>query len=91
MNVVVAKGTEKEDNFYVVINNYELVEAGPGKIRPGTAIVEVDSFETLDKVMANKKSMKESIQDGSVKFKGTGVVNKFKLKLFSWFSKYSNS
>ena len=89
VNVVVAEGTEKEEHFYLVINDYKLIEAGAGKIKPGTAIVKVDSFETLNDIISGKKRMRDALQDGSVSFKGTGLVNGFKLKLFKWFGKYA--
>src|SRR3989344_463427 len=88
INVIIAKGTPEEEHFYVIINEFELVESGPGSIRPGTAIVEIDTKQKFDDIINNRQSISAAIDDKTLRFKGVGIVNSFKLKLFSWFGKY---
>ncbi len=89
INVVVAEGTENEERFYLVINDYQLINAGTGRIRPGTAIVNVDSMKTFNDVISGRKNAKDALKDSSITFKGAGITNAFRLKMFQWFYKYS--
>ncbi|MDD9953633.1 MAG: alpha/beta hydrolase [Candidatus Woesearchaeota archaeon] len=86
VNIFVADGTEKEDTFYLVINDQKILDSGTGKIHPNTAKVYVDSFETLDAVLSGRMTMKEAMYKEKVIVKGTKIVNRFKLKIFTWWN-----
>lgn len=87
INILVGEG-EQQDSFFLVINDLEIVDGWPGNVKPSTARVEIDSWETLDGLLDGSIKIETAYKDGRVKLKGVGVVKSFQLKLAKWFGKY---
>ncbi len=85
---VQASGEKSADNLYVIIDTFKLKEIGLGTINPSTVTVKLQSYEVLGGLADGSIDAYEAYSDGRVQVSGGSLMDKIKLKIFSWVSKY---
>jgi hypothetical protein len=95
-NITVIKGVDYEhfdqpDYFYMIVNNYQIVDVGKGVLKNANVNVTVDSDETAMLALRNTDALTTYYSAGKIKFSGTGgVVEGINVKMMGWISKYFN-
>ena len=96
LNVVV--GTTKperntqqdvQETVYLIIHDYHVEKSGIGTLNSPTATISITDYATFDQLTSGKIDIREAVKSGKIQFAGSGIVNRWRAQVFSWFSKYS--
>lgn len=75
------------DNYYVIIDDFQIVESGKGKLKKATVHVRTD-LETLEGILGNTIDESSALLSGKVQVTGGGVVTTLISKVYNWIRSY---
>ncbi|MBM2831531.1 MAG: hypothetical protein HW414_583 [Dehalococcoidia bacterium] len=89
-NITIAVAADKEnpEHLYMVIDNYELKDAGTGVVSGATVNIKVDSYRTFEQVVKKQMNLMAAYTSGAVKVEGAGFSDGLQLKIAQWLVKY---
>ena len=89
VNVAISKkDPENRDQYYFIIEDFELVDAGKGSLKKADVTINVDNKQTLKDVLNGTISEESALLSTQIQVIGGGLIPTLMSRVYGWIRSY---